>query len=704
VDGVSEESLLLSNLPYIPPGWSVMIELVAIFCIAIKLLKQRKLQVSHFDSLDTPEVYHDKKLIYAGLVMVALELADCIVFVLFRPKFRIAFVARTGLFFMMPQLLSLFRCIFQIVGEVVTIMAFYLGSLLLFSWVAVELFASVEGEVKGWSGEKPPLINLGFETFGSSFNTLFVAGSTADFVFVLLPTYTAFRASGILWGLFLVFVKFLLLNLVLDTLVSAYKGFTEALGESLIDQKKNGVKGAYTTLAKAIQEEGATKKELDETQIPEDVFIDLIHQLGRSPRMRTLKDAEAEVVFKAIDKDNSKMIDKLEFEKIALVLEYDFWITPMKSPLAQYVESQYMGAWPPAWAGAPRWVRVFLCFRRHYKDGNFNWFMNLVLLVNLILVVCESIYDINGWDEPGYMENLELTFSLVYVAEVALHLVVISWEEYISLRSNQFDFVVTWLLLGSSIFDEMMSSGFGGDLKRYINILRCLRLLRVLKQVLKIREVQTMVEAVSTIVSASKDIISLLVVFLLFYSALGVQMWGGILYEGNKGLEETEYDEKDWYVFNFQDVPMAAGVWVVSLISEYVQDFPDALQRVSNWPVLSKSIFISFYLLSVCIIFELVKAFTVEVFIRLKAKQKREHAQGENDHAALKEVKNQFGKQGQSLHYRLPGDPMVQEKMGEILGEVEEKAKEEEAEAELKRAVPKDQDSRQHENPQEVAS
>ncbi|CAK0808833.1 unnamed protein product [Prorocentrum cordatum] len=678
--------------------------MVAISYIANKLLTQRKLQVSYFDCLSTRVVYHETKLIYAGLVMVALELADCIVFVLFRPRFRIAFVARTGLFCMMPQLLSLFRCIFKILGEVVTIMAFYVGSLLLFSWIAVELFASAEGEVQGWSGEKTPLINVGLDTFGNSFNTLFVAGSTADFVFVLLPTYTAFRASGILWGLFLVFVKFLLLNLVLDTLVSAYKDFTEALGEELIDQKKNGVKGAYTTLAKAIRDEGVSKRELDETQIPEDVFIDLIHQLGRSPMMRTLKDAEAEVVFKAVDKDNSKLIDKLEFEKIALVLEYDFWITPMKSPLAQYIENHYMGAWPPAWAGAPRWVRVFLWFRRHYKDGNFNWFMNYVLLVNLTLVVCESIYEYNGWDEPGYMENLELTFSLVYVVEVALHLVVISWDEYISFRSNQFDFFVTWLLLCSSIFDET-SSGFGGDPKRYINILRCLRLLRVVKQVLKIKEVQTMVEAVSTIVTASKEILSLLCVFILFYSALGVQMWGGLLYEGNKRLEETEYDEKDWYVLNFQDVPMAAGVWVVSLISEYIQDFPDALRRVSGWPVLSKSIFISFYILSVCIIFELVKAFTVEVFIRLKAKQKLAMQNGQSEkNVALKEVKDEFGKQGQILHFRLPGDPMVQEKMEEILGEVEEKVKEEHDQAEHKRAVSQGQDNIHIGKPQDVAS
>merc|ERR1712048_257408 len=106
-----------------------------------------------------------------------------------------------------------------------------------------------------------------------------------------------------------------------------------------------------------------------------------------------------------------------------------------------------MGDWPPAWAVAPRWVRVFLCFRRHYQDGNFKGFMDFVLLVNLILVVCETIYNFERWHERMYMKSLELTFSLVYVAEVALHLVVISWDEYISLRPNQFDFVVTWLLL-----------------------------------------------------------------------------------------------------------------------------------------------------------------------------------------------------------------------------------------------------------------
>jgi len=328
----------------------------------------------------------------------------------------------------------------------------------------------------------------------------------------------------------------------------------------------------------------------------------------------------------------------------------------------------------------------------------------------------ESAYDLNGWEEPGWMDNLELTFSLVYVVEVGLNLTVLHWKEYWSQRSYQFDFVVTWLLLFSSILDEVVTSGFGGDLKRYINILRLLRLLRVMKKIVKNRKVQLMVEATYTIVCASKDILCLLSVVVLFYSALGVQMWGGLLYEGNEALEETEYDEKDWYILNFQDVPMALGVWVVSLLSEYVQDFPEALHRVSAYPVLSKFIFISFYVFSVCIIFELVKAFTVEVFINVKRMQKGSAESDEmrsvSQFATFEDVKDEFCKNGESLHYRPVGDPMFQEKMTEALEQMNEEMKAaEEAQEEAHRHAgagsshdSSSKESHQYENPQDVAS
>merc|ERR1719230_1016146 len=163
--------------------------------------------------------------------------------------------------------------------------------------------------------------------------------------------------------------------------------------------------------------------------------------------------------------------------------------------------------------------------------------MNYVLMVNLLLVVNESVYDLYGWSETVLMENLELTFSFIYVMEVGLMLSVYSFGQYWSLRSNQFDFCTTWLLLGSSVLDEVASSSSGSNVKRYMNILRLLRLLRVIKQLKRLEEVQFMVTTISTLVTASQDILSLLCILLFFFASMSVQLWGGLLYVDNPLLE-----------------------------------------------------------------------------------------------------------------------------------------------------------------------
>ena len=53
---------------------------------------------------------------------------------------------------------------------------------------------------------------------------------------------------------------------------------------------------------------------------------------------------------------------------------------------------------------------------------------------------------------------------------------------------------------------------------------------------------------------------SLLAEVVFFFTTLGVNLFGGVLYKGNPGLEHTEYEEKHWYVFNFNDTPMVRAL------------------------------------------------------------------------------------------------------------------------------------------------
>jgi two pore calcium channel protein len=575
-----------------------------------------------------------------GLSMCALEAIDCIIFVVFRPKFRVAFIARTGYLVLLPSVRRLALCIMAVIWEFLSIAAFYVGTLIFFAWMAVIIFKNTDGEIYG----KP--INKGFKTFSSTMYTMFVAGSTDEFVGCLLPTYSAFRPAGLLWLSFLVIVQVLLLNLVLDTLVAAYTRYNEETEEEEIKEKVEGICEAFEMLSEAT----------GESDMQKGTFLEFIQTFSRSPNIRSISDSQAEIVFRSVDKDGGGTIDKREFFDICAVIQYDFWTTSLDST----VKTSFPGVWNNP---------TFVWFRSWVHEGGFDSFMNMILLVNLCLVVTESVYDLNGWSEAIWMENLELCFSLVYVGEVGLKLCVISFSEYWALRSNQFDFFTTWMLLASSVLDELAQSVSGGNIKRYMNILRLLRLLRVIKQLKRFQRVQLMVETIIQLVSASKHIMTLLGTVTFLFSALSVQLWGGLLYVGNEKLEETEYEEKQLYVLNFNDFPSSFGVWVVMLLCEYVPDFPEAISKVSSIKG-SWLVFLLFYMGGVSIVFELVKAFTIEVFLELHkhwGKEKKEFQ-------TLLAIQDEFEQQGLTLHYRIVGDTSMHEKMVHELDEQEEEA------------------------------
>merc|ERR1719382_2122512 len=129
-----------------------------------------------------------------------------------------------------------------------------------------------------------------------------------------------------------------------------------------------------------------------------------------------------------------------------------------------------------------------------------------------------------------------------------------------------------------------------------------------------------MFDSILKILACSRDILKFLGVIMFFFTSLGVNLWGGLLYKGNKAVEETEWNEKELYPLNFNDWMSAFGIWMVSLIGGYVQEFPDALSKASDvqfysWPM---SIFLAYYVIGVCIAFQLWKSLTIEVFLKLK--------------------------------------------------------------------------------------
>jgi len=629
IDGVQNKDILLSNLPYIPPMVGVVVEIVFLAVASFKLKLEWNLQKRFFTPLDA--VYFPTWSIAFGAAMIVLEFADCIFFICFRPSMRVAFVARTGLLFLLPSVKKLVNCVMAVIYEFVSIAAFLVSTTVFFAWIVVTIFSNVEGSMFGMSA------NTGMDTFTNTLNTMFIAGSTDEFLDKFLPSYTVMRQSGLLWLLFLILVQVLLLNLVLDTLVSAYMDYQESHEEEVVGERIKGVQVAFQTLLEVEPNE--------DRNISKNTFLEFVKAYGSSPMANSMDASSSNIIFRLVADEHRQTLDFGSFCTICSMLECRIFCTRTYSCLKSCC--------PCLWdTGAFTW------FRGKVESGAFGTFMNYVLLVNLFLVITETVYDLNDMAETALMENLELIFSLIYVSEVLLNLSVYSWEQYWSLNSNRFDFVTTWLLLASAILQELTDSGgAGANLKRYMNILRLLRLLRVVKQLKRLTSVQFMVETITTIAVASQEILSLLGAVMFFFTTLSVQLWGGVLYRTNPAIEGSEYAEKKWFVLNFNDVPMAFGAWVVMLLCEYVPAFSDVIASASSMSH-SWVVFVIFYVCAVSVVFELVKAFTIEVFLKLR----KEWGSEEGDFEKLLEIQEEFKHQGLTLHYYASGTEIEAEK------------------------------------------
>jgi len=684
VPGVEADALLLSNVPYIPPGIGLCIELCVLFFIFRKLLLERKLQKWYFSPMGIDD-YINIRAINFGIFMVCLQMLDIVVFALFRPKVRIAFICRSGFLALLPAVQNLTACIRKVMVEVLMIGGYLIATIILFAWVCVTVFNTVGGTVYGQN------INKGLDTLETTLYTMFVAGSSEDFVEAFLPSYTAIRASGILWFSFLVLNQVLLWNLVLDTLVAAYTRFNETTEEIEIAEKLNGIRGSFSTLCNAHNgKEGSDA----EDELSKEAFLEFVAEYSRSSRVQPIAVSTAEIVFRTVDKDQGGTISVEEFCTVCGALQYQFWTTVKDSPVKD--------AFPRLWNHE--------YFQKYVKgkmeddtrgSSSFDVFMNYVLALNLVLVVLETMYDLNQIPEPPVMERLELIFSCAYVTEIAMKLCVYSWGHFWSFRSNQFDFFTTWLLLGSSMVEEIAVFG----VKRYFNILRLLRLLRVVKQLKSLPSVQFLVNTMIELITASREILTLMWTVIFFFSSFGVQLWGGLLYRTNEKLEGTEYEEKDLFVLNFNDFLSSFGLWVVMLLCEYVVDFPEAITAAGYHVAASRFVFMSFYFTGVMIVFELVKAFTIEVFLDLYEKRKEKEKKDaerkamlleaekrgeeieieldeeEEQEERLQQLIDELDKEGLTLHWRIVGDISIQEKIQKCLKEEEEeaaKAKEEE--------------------------
>lgn len=638
----------LSGIWYLPPGISFLVEIVIEFFVIDKFWREYTLDRDHFGKMGD-ECKLMTRLNSLGMLFAIGSIIDTALFMFVRMPLRFTFICRTGLIFLLPGVQKTFFKIFDkgVMFEFGSVAIFMVGTICFFAWVAVALFGTANAEEDPTfkpsykEDGKPVYASEGFESFTEAVNTMFVGGVTGEFIDCYLPSFVSYRASGLLWMIYLCLTQVLFKNLVMDTLITAYLNGKEKDDAENLKCQVKGMQETYRLLSD------------DGEEINKEDFLAFIGVLGKSPRWKRIPEEAAARIFDNFQTESeSGRIDKEVFSDLCCIIQHNIWLTPRSSsfvldksagPNTAIVKPSMQYLYDSVWETEVEDEEQ--SFPPATQNSKFDNFMTKVLLLNLVMVVVESVYDLMEWTEPLILDYIDLVFSFLYLGEVLMKLAVKSWAEYWSSGANQFDFFTTWLLLATSVLPLVTGGGGAAPVKpggptarpgagpvlkapksplsKYANILRLLRLIRILKQLKDYENVQFMMVTISRIMSEAGDVLALMGTFFYFFSNLAVNLFGGLLYEGNEALEETEYAEKHWYVLNFNDMFMAFMTWFVQILCEYVPNYTVALNATGTaaglwYGPFSGLVVFFFYITTAAIMYELLLAFTVEVFMVVK--------------------------------------------------------------------------------------
>jgi len=237
-----------------------------------------------------------------------------------------------------------------------------------------------------------------------------------------------------------------------------------------------------------------------------------------------------------------------------------------------------------------------------------------MLLVNLVTVIIESTLDIENSSSQGTWQYIEFALGWLYVVEMLLKVVVYGFHNYWRSSQNRFDFVITvTVVVAETLNNTLLNKINVFQNEEWIRYLLIARLLRLTRLLVLVERYQVMVTTFLKLIPSLMPYLGITFCLMCFFCTLGIQLFGGIIYDGNPRLPGSAIAENDYFVKNFNDFPSGMVVLFDLLITGNWHVWMDGFQEVTGiwW---SQFYFWSFYVLGVLFLFNLVVAFVLEAF------------------------------------------------------------------------------------------
>ncbi|KAG5597128.1 hypothetical protein H5410_038360 [Solanum commersonii] len=502
----------LGQLPFLTGAESLIYEGVTLLLLVIHILFPISYEGFH--------LYWRSLLNRLKFVLLLILVADIVVYILFLADFyylpfRIASYLRVVFFILnIRELRDSFFILAGMFRTYLNVVALTALFLLFSSWLAYVFFEDTQ------QGKTM------FTSYGTTLYQMFVLFTTSNNPDVWIPAYKESRWYCLFFVLYVLLGVYFVTNLVLAVVYDSFKS-------ELVKQVAEKDRRKLRTLKKAFSLiDDSNTGVLDKKQC-----ILLFEELNKYRTLPKISGDDFESIFNELDDTGDFKINLEEFADLCTAIGLRFQKED-SLPIFETCPNFYHSA-------ASEKLRDFV------RGDMFEYIIVSVLLVNLVAVIIETTLDIQNNSGQTFWQKVEFTFGWLYVIEMALKVYTYGFENYWRDGQNQFDFIVTWVIVigetATFVAPDDLTFLSNGEWIRYLLIARMLRLMRIL---LHVERYRAFVATFLTLIPSLMPYLGTIFCILCFYCSLGLQIFGGIVNAGNPNLAQTELSDNEYPFVN----------------------------------------------------------------------------------------------------------------------------------------------------------
>ncbi|KAL6330572.1 hypothetical protein AAG906_040503 [Vitis piasezkii] len=571
------EYYFLGQLPYLTSVESLIYEGITLVIILLHTF----FPISYEGS----QIYWKNPLNRLKVILLSILVADLLVYVLYLSPLAFYYLP-----FRLAPYIRVILCILNIrevratmvilagmLGTYLNIMALGLLFLLFASWVAYVMFEDTQ------QGKTV------FTSYLTTLYQMFILFTTSNNPDVWIPAYKVSRWYCLFFVLYILLGVYFMTNLILAVIYDSFKNQLAKQVAEMDRMRRRMLEKAFNLIDKSNL--GFLKKEQ---------CIHLFEELNKYRSLPKISREDFELIFDELDDSNDFKINLDEFFDLCNAITLSFQKEDYQSWFERY----------PSFYHSPACEKL----KAFVRSSIFGNMIAVILVLNLVAVIIETTLDIENNSAQKVWQKVEFVLGWIYVLEMALKVFAFGFKNYWRDDSNRFDFFITWIIVigetATFVAPSSLSFLSNGEWIRYLLLARMLRLIRLL---MRVKQYRAFIATFLNLIPSLMPYLGTIFCVLCIYCSLGVQIFGGIVNNGNSNLEGTDLEESDYLLFNFNDYPNGMvtlfNLLVMNNWQVWMQSYKDLTG--TSWTLVY---FISYYLLTVLLLLNLVVAFVLEAF------------------------------------------------------------------------------------------